>query len=126
MLQAIQFDPREETPIYRQLHTRIKSAILNGEIGRGEKLPATRELAGLLGLNRATVSAAYELLESGKLISGQVGRGSYVTAEITQAHPGVDWGSLLDRSETSPSANTIGLARDVISFGMSRPSSDLF
>src|SRR5580692_4758542 len=78
MLQAIQFDPREETPIYRQLHTRIKAGILNGEIGRGERLPPTRELAGLLGLNRTTVSAAYELLESEGLLRGHVGRGSYV------------------------------------------------
>jgi 2-aminoadipate transaminase len=36
-------------------------------------------LAGQLGLNRTTVSAAYALLESEGLIAGHVGRGSFVT-----------------------------------------------
>jgi DNA-binding transcriptional MocR family regulator len=35
-------------------------------------------LAGQVGLNRTTVSAAYELLESEGLIKGHVGRGSFV------------------------------------------------
>jgi len=98
--------------------------IQSGELGRGSRLPATRELAGLLGLNRATVSAAYELLESEGLISGQVGRGSYVTADAA-ANAGVDWNSILDRTEAVPPAPS-PVRRDVISFVMSRPSRDLF
>jgi len=77
--------------------------IASGRLRPGYKLPATRELAGHLGLNRTTVSAAYELLEADGLITGHVGRGSFVSAR--QADVG----------------NT-----DPISFASSRPSELLF
>jgi len=59
-------------------------------------------LAGLLGLNRTTVSAAYEILETEGLIAGQVGRGSFVTGAAPLASGGVDWNTLLDRSDLAP------------------------
>src|SRR6516165_4076457 len=79
MLAIIGLDPNSETPLYRQLHAKIKELIDSGTLGEGDRLPPTRELAGSLGLNRATVSAAYELLESDGLIKGHVGRGSFVS-----------------------------------------------
>jgi DNA-binding transcriptional MocR family regulator len=57
----------------------MKEMIEFGALPKGSRLPATRELAGQLGLNRTTVSAAYALLESEGLIAGHVGRGSFVT-----------------------------------------------
>ena len=88
--------------------------------GSGERLPATRELAGLLGLNRTTVSAAYEMLEAEGLISGQVGRGSFVTG-APMAAGGVDWSALLERSDMPPSVPPAGgpgrhQLRDVAAF----------
>src|SRR5271165_1080770 len=88
-------DHQSESPLYRQLFEQIAAQIRSGHLGRGERLPATRELAGSLGLNRTTVSAAYEMLEAAGLISGQVGRGSFVTGTR-----GVDWSGLLERSES--------------------------
>src|SRR6266853_2990615 len=73
-------DPNSESPLYRQLFEKIKGLIETGNLGDGERLPATRELAGSLGLNRATIAAAYELLESEGLLRGHVGRGSFVNA----------------------------------------------
>jgi 2-aminoadipate transaminase len=78
-LAAIQLDPDAELPLYRQLHRQIRERILNGSLGAGERLPATRELAQQLDLNRATVSSAYALLEEDGLIHGHVGRGSFVS-----------------------------------------------
>src|SRR5450432_378496 len=75
-------DHQAESPLYRQLFEQIAQQIRSGQLARGERLPATRELAGLLGLNRTTVSAAYEMLETEGLISGQVGRGSFVTGSF--------------------------------------------
>ena len=80
-----------EVPLYRQLYQHIALKIRSGGLARGERLPATRELAGLLGLNRTTVSAAYDILETEGLISGQVGRGSFVTGETAAVESGVDW-----------------------------------
>src|SRR5450759_3546540 len=96
MLPPFQVDPASDLPIYRQLFDNIKESILSGATGIGERLPATRELAGLIGLNRTTVSAAYELLESEGLISGQVGRGSFVTSPPSAGGRVVDWGPLLE------------------------------
>ena len=53
-------DHTSELPLYRQLYDQIASRIRSGELARGARLPATRELAGQLGLNRTTVAAAYE------------------------------------------------------------------
>src|SRR5579863_8319351 len=114
-----------EIPLYRQLSEQIATRIRSGEIVRGERLPATRELAGLLGLNRTTVSAAYELLEADGLIAGQVGRGSFVTGPPAASTTAVHWNALLERNEI-PLLGHSGIGREVISFAMSRPSRELF
>ncbi len=120
MLPVIHLDSDADMPLYRQLHEKIKSAILGGEIGRGDRLPPTRELAGLLGLNRTTVSAAYELLESEGLIRGHVGRGSYVEGPEER----LDWPALMQPADTAPAGHTLDSAP--ISFASSRPSEALF
>lgn len=115
-------------PLYRQLYEQIAGRIRSGAFVPGDRLPATRELAGLLGLNRTTVSAAYELLESEGLIAGQVGRGSFVTGQPAPAltqDPGVNWSQILDRGEAAPPHST-ALGAGGISFVMSRPSRALF
>lgn len=48
-------------------------------MARGERIPPTRELAQSIGLNRATITAAFDVLESEGLIRREVGRGSFVT-----------------------------------------------
>src|SRR5881392_2701503 len=84
-----------EVPLYRQLFEQIAAQIRSGQLARGDRLPATRELAGLLGLNRTTVSAAYAMLEEQDLIAGQMGRGSFVTGDSPVPAGRVNWPSLL-------------------------------
>lgn len=87
---------------------------------RGERLPATRELAGSLGLNRATVASAYELLEAEHLIKAHVGRGSFVEgAEAAR----LDWESLIPTEDNTPAPAS---SNATISFSASRPSEDQF
>lgn len=106
-------DPAADVPLYRQLSEHIRSAIVSGELAPGARLPATRELAGQIGLNRTTVSAAYALLESEGLITGHVGRGSFVTARPAGSGGG----------PAEPETYTSG---SLISFSASRPSEALF
>jgi DNA-binding transcriptional regulator YhcF (GntR family) len=91
MVGDIQFDQSSSAPLYRQLADKIAQRIRGGILLDGERLPPTRELAGQLGLNRTTVSAAYEVLESEGLIRGHVGRGSFVRfkANLPTGEPGV-------------------------------------
>lgn len=118
-------NPESDAPLYRQLYGQIAVRIRSGEIGQGSRLPATRELAGLLGVNRATVAAAYELLENEGLIAGQVGRGSFVRGIPAERGP-VNWGVLLERSEAAMAGPGGGLSREIVSFAVSRPSREMF
>ena len=128
-MDLLPLDVEGETPLYRQLFDQIAGQIRSGRVARGARLPATRELAGLLGLNRTTVSAAYEMLESGGFISGHVGRGSFVTgseAAAPAANRFLDWKSLLGRTEGSATYPAPSNKKDLISFVVSRPSDALF
>src|SRR5207302_10203451 len=110
-------------PLYRQLYLKIKQLIESRQLAKGDRLPATRELAGQLGLNRTTVSAAYELLESEGLITGHVGRGSFV-AGLPEANSGLPWREILEpAAPISPAAPT---STPVAGFASSRPSELLF
>src|SRR5947208_2204923 len=100
MLPKPQLNPASEVPLYHQLYRHFTELIQSGSLARGDRLPATRELAGLLGLNRTTVSAAYELLESEGLISGQVGRGSFVTGVENTREGGLNLEAILGWSGT--------------------------
>ncbi|MDE3197031.1 MAG: PLP-dependent aminotransferase family protein [Acidobacteriota bacterium] len=117
-------DAHSEVPLYRQLSGYIQRLIETGELQQGDRLPPTRELAGHLGLNRTTVSAAYDLLEESGLIKGSVGRGSYVSGSgAPRAADGVNWARALTQSyPISSAAPRSGL----IDFSASRPSERLF
>ena len=119
-------DPNADAPLYRQLYEQFAVKIRSGELTRGERMPATRELAGLLGLNRTTVSAAYEILGAEGLIAGHVGRGSFVTGSGAAGDGCVDWNALLERGSSGNSATAGGSDGDLVSFVVSRPSSALF
>lgn len=125
MLPKIELDAGSAIPLYRQLYDKVKLAIQSEALAPGQKLPATRELAGLLGLNRTTVSAAYELLESEGLVRGHVGRGSFVMGPPEAIATRLNWDELIP-----PDASALGAAvalSDVeISFAASRPSELLF
>ncbi len=122
MLPPIQLNELGDAPLYRQLYEQIKSAIVSRAMPKGERLPATRELAGLLGLNRTTVSAAYDLLINDGLISGQVGRGSFVTHQPSSGSSRLNWRDLLTPGLAAPAF----VADSEISFVASRPSELLF
>jgi 2-aminoadipate transaminase len=124
MVVSPHLDPASEVPLYRQLYEYFKEAIQSGRMRRGDRLPPTRELAGSLGLNRTTVSAAYELLVAQGLVAGHVGRGSFVAGGAGDAGC-LDWASLLTRPEHSAPA-PVALDPGAISFAASRPSEGLF
>ncbi len=85
MLPIRPLNSEAKSPLFRQLYERMRGLIDSGVLLKGSRLPATRELAGQLGLNRTTVSAAYALLESDGLITGHVGRGSFVAGSARAA-----------------------------------------
>jgi GntR family transcriptional regulator/MocR family aminotransferase len=74
----IPIDRQSSVPLYRQIETALRQGILAGGLAPDTRLPATRQLARDLGVNRITVETAYAELEADGLIVSRVGSGSYV------------------------------------------------
>src|SRR5271170_4643836 len=72
------------TPIFRQIYLQVRAGVLAQALKRGTKLPATRELAALLGVSRASVISAYEQLLAEGFIAGKVGSGTYIASDLPQ------------------------------------------
>jgi len=73
--------------VRRELHEQLRAAILCGRLAAGVQLPASRALAGDLGLSRNTVTAVYDLLLSEGLIASRPGAGTFVTAASRTTGP---------------------------------------
>jgi DNA-binding transcriptional MocR family regulator len=56
----------------------IEAAIAAGEVDAGEKLPPTRELAELAGVNHLTAARAYRRLAERGMVTAKVGAGTFV------------------------------------------------
>lgn len=65
-------------PIYDQIYTQIKNAILSGRISSGEALPSIRSLAKDLRISVITTKRAYEELERDGYIYTVAGKGCFV------------------------------------------------
>ena len=72
------------TPIFRQIYLQARASVLAQVLKPGTKLPATRELARLLGVSRTSVISAYEQLLAEGFIAGKVGSGTYIAADLPQ------------------------------------------
>jgi len=71
-----------KTPIYKQLALYIETGIANGTFLHDKPLPSERGLAKELGINRSTVIAAYDELESNGLIDRNRGSGTTISKDI--------------------------------------------
>lgn len=80
---AFQPDRGAAEAVYRQLATYLRGLIETGRLLPNVKLPATRELAALLGLNRNTVTQAYQELLAEGLVTARVGQGTFVAALVS-------------------------------------------
>lgn len=72
-------------PTYLALVEAISTAIRSGELACGARLPPQRRLAWALGINPSTVMQAYREAARRHLVSGEVGRGTYVLADSREA-----------------------------------------
>ncbi|MFK0090280.1 PLP-dependent aminotransferase family protein [Pseudomonas sp. NPDC090755] len=68
-----------------QLYRQLRDGIDSGRLAAGTQLPPTRLLAEQLGVSRKTVAEAYSRLTYDNLLSGQVGKGTFITPAPTRA-----------------------------------------
>lgn len=137
MLLALQRD--SHTPLYTQIVVEVRRMIADGALKVGDRLPANRELAKTLGVNRNTVTTAYAELAADGLITSRVGSGTYIsrvpapapaTGIREHAPPSsMSWESLLSvqsRDNWLQEMSSYDARRDVIPLALALPSADLF
>ena len=68
-------------PLYEQIASQIKAAIISGELSAGELIPSMRSLAKSLHISVLTVQKAYETLQDEGFIETTAGKGCYVSVQ---------------------------------------------
>jgi len=68
-------------PLYEQIASQIKAAIMSGELKAGEAIPSVRAMAKSLQISILTVQKAYTKLQESGFIETTVGKGCYVSAQ---------------------------------------------
>lgn len=74
----IPLDRQSQVPLYQQIKAHLRQGILSGSLPPETRLPASRQLARDLDVNRITVETAYSELKADGLVSSRVGSGTYV------------------------------------------------
>ncbi len=94
----------EGMSLVRQIQSHLERLIRQGLLAPGVKLPASRELARDLGVNRTTVAAAYDEMLAGGWLRAHVGQGTFVAERLpapaeapAPVAPRLDWAELLSR-----------------------------
>jgi GntR family transcriptional regulator/MocR family aminotransferase len=138
----IPLDRDKAVPLARQIQAHLERLIVERLLAPGVKLPATRELAQSLGVNRATVALAYEELVAAGWARAHVGQGTFVAGPpegasapvAPAAAPPINWSGLLSRSARIVEADTERAramapragGESLISFAGGMPDSGLF
>ena len=72
----------DSLPLYLAIADAVARDVADGKLRAGERLPTQRELAAAIGVDLSTVTRALRECERRGLVSGAVGRGTFVAADI--------------------------------------------
>ena len=70
-----------DKPIYEQIASQLRRAIMAGELAEGERLPSIRALATQLRISAITTKRAYQDLEAQGFIHTVPGKGCFVAGD---------------------------------------------
>ena len=101
--------PAPGEPVLRCVEGQVRRAICEGALGAGSRLPSSRQLAGRLGVARATVVGAYEQLRAEGYVESRAGAGTFVAADLADL--------TLRRRPSPPVADPPSLAEGALDFG---------
>ena len=103
--------PDRATPVVRQIYGQVRSAILEGALGAGARLPSSRGLAARLGVARASVVSAYEQLAAEGYVETRPGAGAFVAADLSGDAGCPRDARRTQRCATAGAAGSVGRAR---------------
>src|SRR6187551_323323 len=72
---SVKVNKADPTDLYEQVAAEIRRAIADGEAKPGERLPAAKDLAAILGVNKNTVLRSLQILRDEGLVEFRRGRG---------------------------------------------------
>lgn len=72
----------KKPPLYKALANLLEEEIQKGTLNPGDMLPPQRELADYLDINLSTVSRAFKICEQKGLISGTIGKGTFISTDV--------------------------------------------
>jgi GntR family transcriptional regulator/MocR family aminotransferase len=87
LLPLIKIDRSIGLPIYRQLETQIRRAVVSGQLRPGTRLPGSRVLAADLDVSRPVVMQAIEQLTAEGFIAAKRGSGTFVPQSLPRYLP---------------------------------------
>jgi DNA-binding transcriptional regulator YhcF (GntR family) len=90
-MRDVKIDRGDPLDLHKQVAAEIRRAIAQGEAKPGERLPSSRDLAAVLGVNTNTVLRALRELRDEGLLEFKRGRGITVTGTAPQ-------GAVLERA----------------------------
>lgn len=79
-----------DIPLYIEVAQALEMDVRNGQLNPNDKLPPQRELADYLDVNLSTIARAFKLCTAKGLISGEVGRGTYISSDVLSKFPMLD------------------------------------
>ena len=82
---TLQLPDRRSRTLLRDLHQQLRSAILDGRLHPGLRLPSTRSFCTAYGVSRNTAVAAYDLLLSEGYLVARQGSGTRVALTLPKA-----------------------------------------
>ncbi len=74
----------QDAPLYRRVYDTMRTAILDGSLSAGARIPGTRTLARDLGVSRIVVLAAFEQLAAEGYVVAKLGSGTRVALQPEQ------------------------------------------
>jgi DNA-binding transcriptional MocR family regulator len=120
-------------PLYAQVRDGVRAALAAGSLAPGMRLPPEREMAAALGVNRTTVTRAYQELVAGGVVESHGSRGTVVLDPAERPGP-PSWALALPATGDGVLGPDPTLLRDlaaahgqpgVISFAAGAPGDDL-
>ncbi|UYQ95004.1 PLP-dependent aminotransferase family protein [Chitinophaga horti] len=83
----IEIDRHSDVPVFKQLAKGIVLLIKDGKLKPGYQLPASRDMASMMEINRTTVVSAYEDLQVEGWLEGIARKGNFVAKQLPEIHP---------------------------------------
>ena len=105
VLPVIAIDRRAPKPLHRQIYDGYRTAIVEGSLRPGQRVPSTRVLASELGTSRIPILNAYAQLLAEGYFESRVGAGTVISPSLP------DQVTLEEPRKAAPAEKGVGLRR---------------